>query len=51
MTWYDQIFAHAAWTEFSRIFPREAQIYRLLPTHRGPYRSMVEDFFKAYEGR
>jgi hypothetical protein len=51
MTWYDQIFAHAAWIEFARIFPREAENYRQFPGQARYLRPMVEDFFKAYEGR
>ncbi len=51
MTYYDQVFAHAAWCEFARVFPREAQSYRNFPGLGRHLRPMIEDFFKTYEGR
>jgi hypothetical protein len=51
MTWYDQDFASAAWQEFARIFPREAQQYRDFPGLGKWLRPVIEDFFMAYEGR
>jgi hypothetical protein len=51
MTWYDAYYALAAWKEFARVFPREAHFYRQFPGAGNYLRPMIEDFFKAYEGR
>lgn len=51
MTWYDTYFALAAWQEFARVFPCEARFYRQFPGEGRYMRHMIEDFFKAYEGR
>jgi hypothetical protein len=51
MTYYDQFFAAAAWQEFARVHPYEAKSYREFPGLCRYLRPMVDDFFKAYEGR
>ena len=51
MTWYDPYFVHAAWQAFASVFPREAHFYRQFPGEGRFMRPMIEDFFKAYEGR
>lgn len=49
MTWYNQLYAHAGWSECARCFPDEYYEYRTAPGLTRYLRSVMQDFMGAYD--